>query len=90
MHSKDYEQGVLDALEYVSNVFEDVYGTNVLERLNVKRCTYCSSLPVAEGNSVTCDECVFTCENCKQATPYERGVSWDKLCDDCAVSIEKG
>jgi hypothetical protein len=90
MCEQHYEQGVIDAVSYLSEVYEDVYDTNVLERLGVKKCLYCGALPIAEGYNDTCSECVFTCEECKQDTPYEKGVSWNELCDDCAVSIEKG
>jgi hypothetical protein len=90
MISEQYRQGVLDAVAYLSEVFEDVYGTRVLEKLGVKLCSYCQVFPIANDNEYTCNECVFTCSNCKQETSYEKGVSWDTLCDDCAVSIEKG
>jgi hypothetical protein len=51
-------------------------------------CKYCWEQPIDTQYGYTCEDCVFTCGFCKQVTPYERGVSWDTLCDDCGVAVQ--
>ena len=54
--------------------------------LNKKLCGYCNERPVAADYTETCEKFVFECERCHATVPYERGVSWDDMCDPCGVA----
>jgi hypothetical protein len=48
-------------------------------------CDYCGQRPVFEHFETSCFKCSFTCIRCEELTPFEKGVAWDDLCDDCGV-----
>ena len=50
-------------------------------------CDYCGESPVFEHYASSCWKCAFTCMRCEELTPYERGMAWDELCDDCGVLV---
>ena len=50
-------------------------------------CSYCGEDYVFEDFESSCWKCVFTCERCEQTTPFEKGMAYDELCDDCGVLV---
>lgn len=50
-------------------------------------CSYCDEENVFEEYEESCWKCVFTCERCEQTTPYEKGMAYDELCDDCGELV---
>jgi hypothetical protein len=55
--------------------------------LKEELCSYCGDERVFEEYQESCWQCVFTCELCQQTTPYEKGMAYDELCDDCGVLV---
>lgn len=55
--------------------------------LKSEMCSYCGDENVFEDYNESCWQCVFTCERCEQTTPYEKGMAYDELCDDCGVLV---
>ena len=51
-------------------------------------CSYCAERPVFEHFMESCWKCTFVCQVCEDLIPYEKGVAWDDLCDDCGVKVD--
>jgi len=50
-------------------------------------CSYCGEDNVFEHYTESCWKCAFTCMRCEELTPYEKGMAYDELCDDCGVLV---
>jgi hypothetical protein len=55
--------------------------------LKDEMCSYCDERPVFEHYTESCWKCAFTCERCEELTPYEKGMAYDEICDDCGVLV---
>jgi hypothetical protein len=76
-----------DTKEVRDSVSTRTLTEDVVVWLKNELCSYCGDENVFEEYQESCWQCVFTCERCEQTTPYEKGMAYDELCDDCGVLV---